>query len=86
VYTKDGKDYILQANSARGVMKIPLENAGSQEGITAPVRGGTGKAGIQYETIAELKGVEQLDKLDKGHAVILVRNGSSLNVQTIDLP
>ena len=25
VYTKDGKDYILMANSARGVMKIPTE-------------------------------------------------------------
>ena len=30
-------------------------------------------AAFPYETIAELKGVQQLDKIDDDHAVILVQ-------------
>ena len=32
VYQKDGKDYLLMANSSRGVMKIPTEGAGTRRG------------------------------------------------------
>ncbi len=85
VYQKDGKDYLLMANSSRGVMKIPTEGAASAESITQPVRGG-GTKGLGYDTIASLKGVVQLDQLDDGHAVILVQDGNDLNLQTIDLP
>jgi hypothetical protein len=86
VYQKGGKDYLLLANNARGVMKIELENAGKQEAITAPVRGG-GTAGLKFETIEALKGVEHLDKLDDNHAVLLVRDPSGvMNVQTIHMP
>jgi hypothetical protein len=86
VYQKDGKDYLLMANSSRGVMKIPTEGADHAESITSPVPGG-GTKGLGYETIKELKGVEQLDMLDKTHAVILVRkDGGSLNLETIELP
>jgi hypothetical protein len=83
IYSKGGKDYILMANNARGVMKIPLEGAAGQEGITTRIND---KAGLAYETLAELKGVEQLDKLDANHAVILVRAGDVLNLQTIHMP
>jgi hypothetical protein len=83
VYKKDGKDYILMANSARGVMKVALEGLGKQEGITTRV---PDKAGLTYETIQDLKGVEQLDRFDKDHAVLLVRNGGSLTLDTIALP
>ena len=55
VYHKDGKDYLLMTNSSRGVMKIPTENAGTAEGINAPVNG---KKGIGYDTIDSLKGVQ----------------------------
>ena len=83
-YQKDGKDYLLLANSSRGVMKIPTEAAGGAQGITAPVQG---TKGLGYETIASLKGVVQMDKLDDGHAVILVQDqGGELNLETIDLP
>ena len=86
VYQKDGKDYILMANSARGVMKVPTEGMGTAKAVTEPVRGG-GKAGVPYETIEGLKGVLQLAKLDKGHALILVdKGGGALNLETIDLP
>ena len=86
VYKKDGKDYLLMANSARGVMKISTENIEKIKGITKRVGGG-GKAGLPYETIENLKGVIQLDKLNDKQAVILVRGESgSLNLKTIDLP
>jgi len=86
VYQKGGKDYILMANSSRGVMKIPTEGIDKIEGIVSPITGG-GTAGLKYETIAELKGIEQLDKLDKDNAVILVRaEGGALNLDTIPLP
>jgi hypothetical protein len=86
VYQKDGKDFLLLANNARGVMKITTEGAASVEPITQPVPGG-GLKGLGYETIASLKGVEQLDKLDNTHALILVRTDSgALNLETIALP
>jgi hypothetical protein len=85
VYTKDGKDYILMANSARGVMKIPTEGVGKAPAITTPVTGG-GKAGIGYDTVKDLKGVMHLAMLDKEHALILVQKDGALNLDTIDLP
>jgi hypothetical protein len=68
VYQKDGKDYILLANSSRGVMKVKTDGIDSAKAITKPVKD---KEGQTYETIAELKGVEQLDTLDKTRAVVL---------------
>jgi hypothetical protein len=84
-YQKDGKQYLLLANSARGVMKITTDNIEKQPGITEPVRGG-GTAGLGYETLADLKGVEQLDKVGEKHALLLVRAGDSATLQTIALP
>ena len=60
VYQKNGKDYLLMSNTSRGVMKIPTDGFGSQESITTHVSGG-GTSGVAYETIKDLKGVEQLD-------------------------
>ena len=86
-YQKDGKDYLLMSNSRRGVMKIPTEGAGEAASITAPVPNG-GKKGLGYETIESLKGVQQMDQLDKTHAVVLVKTDAdgALNLETIDLP
>jgi hypothetical protein len=85
VYQKDGRDYLFMTNNSRGVMKIPTEGAANAPGITSPV---TDKQGLGYETIAELKGVEQMDQLDERHAVILVKDAASgaMNLQTIELP
>jgi hypothetical protein len=85
-YQKDGKDYLLMANSARGVMKISTQDIAKNEGLTQPVKGG-GTAGQSFETIKDLKGVVQLDRLNDGHAVILVQaDGGPANLQTIALP
>ena len=55
VYERDGKRYLLMANSSRGVMKITTENIANTEGITAPV---SDKKGLTYETIEAWTGVE----------------------------
>ncbi len=84
VYKKDGKDYILLANSRRGVMKIPTEGIDKAEAITTPVKG---TAGLKYETIKGLQGTEHLDAFDKDHAVVLLRTpDKKLNLETIELP
>jgi hypothetical protein len=86
VYKKDGKDFLLLANSSRGVMKISTENIDKAASITQPVPDG-GKRGQTYETIEDLKGIMQLDKLDDSHALVLVQTESGVqNLQTIALP
>ena len=84
VYQKGGKDYILLANSSRGVMKISTDGIAEAASISEPIRD---TAGQPYETIAGLKGVEQLDLLDKDNALVAVRTpGGSLNLETVPLP
>ena len=83
-YSKGGQDYILMSNSARGVMKMPTKGIEKYDPITTPVED---KAGLTYETIAELTDVEQLDKLDDAHAVILLRKeGGPASLKTVALP
>ncbi len=85
-YQKDGKTFLLMSNSARGVMKISTENIEKNEGLTTPVSGG-GTAGQPFETIKELDGVIQLDRLNDGHAVILVQSSpTSQDLRTVSLP
>ena len=84
VYQKDGKDYLFMTNNSRGVMKIPTEGVGSAPPITTPV---PDKQGIGYETIASLKGAEQMDQLDDQHAVLLIKDSNgSMNLKTVELP
>lgn len=70
VYKKDGKNFVLMANSSRGVMKISTDNIKDIEGIETKI---ADKAGLTYETIDNLKGVEQLDRLSDNQAVVLSR-------------
>jgi hypothetical protein len=86
VYQKGGKDFLLMANSARGVMKISTEGIARNEGITERVGGG-GTAGQQYETIEALQGVVQLDKLNTKSALIIVQSDDGVqHLQTVELP
>ncbi len=84
VYKKDGSDWLLMANSARGVMKIPTQDFDKAKGITQQI---PDKAGIVYQTIDSLKGVQHLDKYDQDRALLLVRNDAGqFNLQTVELP
>lgn len=86
VYENGGRTYILMANSSRGVMKISTENIGGTEPITEHVSGGN-TAGLPYDTIEELKGVLQLDRLNETSALALVQaEDGSENLRTIPLP
>ena len=86
VYQKDGKDYLLMANSSRGIMKISTDEIDKTESIQEPVRGG-GKKGLPYETIESWKGIDQLDRLDSQTAVVLRRSdGGGLNLESMPLP
>jgi hypothetical protein len=84
VYKKGGASYILMNNSSRGVMKIQGDKLEGFPKITDKV---ADKAGVPYETIAELKGVDQLDRLDANTALMLVRSESgALDLKKLALP
>jgi hypothetical protein len=84
VYQKGGKDYLLLANSSRGIMKINAEEIAGAEGITQHV---ADKKGVTYQTIEGWKGVDQLDKLDPTHAVVLRKGeGSGVTLESLPLP
>ena len=83
-YRKDGKDFLLLSNSARGVMKISTENIARNEGITTPVKD---TAGQTYETIKELTGVVQLDRLNDDNVVVLIQAADGTqDLRTVVLP
>ena len=84
VYQKDGKDYILMANSSRGIMKISTDNIEQAESITTQV---ADKQGQSYETIASWTGVDQLDKLDAQYALVVRRaDGNSMTLESLAFP
>ncbi len=82
VYQKDGESFILMANNARGVMKIPMAGVDEAEAITEPVEE---KAGVEYETL-DLEGVVQLDRLNYEHAILLVQDDGGMSLKTLVLP
>ncbi|MEX2303870.1 MAG: hypothetical protein WD733_23195 [Bryobacterales bacterium] len=85
VYKQGGVDQLLMTNSSRGVMKMAMTDVGKYDAITEPVK--EEKSGLPYETIEQLKGIEQLDQLDDTSVVILARAESgSLDLKTIPLP
>ena len=84
VYEKGGKDFLLLANSARGIMKISTEDIATREGINKRI---SGTAGQPYETIAAWQGVVQLDKVNATTAVVLIQfENEALQLKTVELP
>jgi hypothetical protein len=82
VYKKGGETYILMNNTSRGVMKIKGDNLDTYPSITKQ----TDITGVPYETIAELKGVEHLDRLDDSRALMLVKSDAGMDLKTLALP
>ena len=86
VYQKDGKDFLLLANSSRGVMKISTDIIETVESIVQPVPDG-GKKGLGYQTIEGWTGIDQLDRFDKTQAMVLRHTDSgSVNLESMPLP
>ncbi len=83
VYRKGGANFVLMNNSSRGVMKVKGDGLETYKAITAQ----TDVAGVPYETIADLKGVQQLDAYDDEKAMLLVTaEGGAMELKTIALP
>jgi hypothetical protein len=83
VYSKNGQDYILMSNNQRGVMKVPTAPFAKAEGINKPI---PDVAGVPFETVASMKGVQQLDLLDSSRAMLLVQGNGGLNLEAAALP
>ena len=83
-YQKDGQSFLLMSNSRHGVLKIPTTDFGSAKAITERV-GGT--AGVPYEKIASMTGVEQLDKLDANRSIVIATTATGdRNLTAVQLP
>ena len=84
-YQKRGQQYLLMSNSTRGVMKIPTASFASAAHIGAPVPDGT--AGVPFETVTSMTGVEQLDMLDAERSVVIARGqDGSRSLSAVALP
>lgn len=83
LYEKEGAQYLLIANTARGVMKVSTAGLQEQEAITTKV---AEKAGLTYETIEALTDVTQLAGLDGTRALVLVESKGKASLTTIELP
>jgi hypothetical protein len=70
-YKKDNHDFLLLANSNRGVMKLDAANLEQYQPIVAH----TEATGVPYTTLADLKGVKHLTRLDDANALMLFENG-----------
>ena len=84
VYDKDGKDYVLIANSSRGIMK--LSGDAIVAGKQIPEQRASNPTGTKYETIKAWTGIDQLDKLNGGAALVLQRDGESVDLVSKPLP
>ena len=85
LYKKNGKEFLLMANTTRGVMKIPTDGFGTAAPITMPVTSET--AGVPFEKINSMARVQQLDLLDASHSVVLAgSNAAGLDLQAFELP
>jgi hypothetical protein len=88
-YKKDGHQYILIANSARGVMKLKADNLESYKAIESPEvpnPQNANIAGVPYDTMTDLKGVTQLSQIDDSNVLVLSKGTDAMNLTTIALP
>jgi len=87
-YKKDGHEFILIANSNRGIMKMNADNMGNYKAVDSPEQPNPPAYifGMPYETIADLKGVTQLAQVDAASAMIVSKPAESVNLSTIALP
>lgn len=69
-YRKDGHDYILIANSSRGLVKLKADGLSSYAAIDSPTKV-DGPAGVPYDKL-DLKNVRQLAAYDDANAVVLI--------------
>jgi hypothetical protein len=69
-YKKDGKDYILVANTAFGLLKVQADHLETYPIIDSPTKN-PGTAGMPFEKITSVTNVKQLAQIDSLNAVVL---------------
>ena len=69
-YRKEGHDFILIANSSRGLVKLKADAMGNYAAIDSPTKV-DGPAGVPYDKL-DLKNVQQLASYDSSNAVVLI--------------
>jgi len=83
LYSKDGRQFLLMANTKHGVLKIATDGFGTAAAIKDPV---AGTAGVPAEKIASMTDVVQLDVLDSTHSIVLQKTGAGpVNLQAFVL-
>ena len=83
LYKKDGREFVLMANTRHGILKISTDQFGTAAGLKDPV---SGTAGVPAEKIASMLNVVQLDLLDATHSVVLTRTANGVDLQAVVLP
>ena len=83
VYKKDGREFLLMSNTRRGVMKIPTDTFASAQPIMSRI-GGT--AGVPFETIATMSGIQQMDLLDAQRTLVIAGENGAKNLRAVPLP
>jgi len=96
-YKKDGKDYILVANTAFGLLKVQADHLETYPVIDSPTKN-PGTAGMPFEKITSVTNVKQLAQVDSANAVVLTAASGAgpawapgppvgpMNLKTIVLP
>lgn len=75
-FKKDGKDYLLLANSSRALMRIdPQEIAGYNAYLTEPVEGNSMTAGVSFVALPYVN-VLQMDNMSDSQIVMLQRTAN----------
>ena len=84
VYRKDGKDYLMIANSTRNVMRVSLEDVASlEEGLNSEVKG-FDTAGVAFTSLPT-NGVQQISYLNSKWVLALVLNpGGTLDLRSLN--
>lgn len=86
VYEKDGKEYLLLANSSRGVLKVSTDGLASADSISEPVKDGATR-GLEHVTVSGWTGINQLDRLDANQALVVRRSESGADsLESLPLP
>ena len=83
-YKKDGKEYLLMANSSRALMKIdPVKVSSFEDYLTEPVKGNSMTAGVQAIHMPYVN-VQQLDDYNDEAIVMIQRKANgNLDLMTV---
>ncbi|HWF12036.1 MAG TPA: hypothetical protein VG297_26390 [Bryobacteraceae bacterium] len=86
-YHKDDHDYILLANSYRGVLKLPAENLDRYAAITEQAQ----MEGVPFKRIPALRSIRRLTTLDDANALVLKDDRGeddnvALDLESVPLP